>query len=131
MDTYDIHGFCPLGCGRTLFLNNEHQVMCGNDYCPDPLAVHDILADPETEHIVELSDESFTIMHPIKERRDGNLFTCTCHDAFSALSAPPAPPGRYRVIPVPSDHDPVSESFRSPGTGEQLYGWKLELLDLA
>lgn len=131
MDKYDIHGFCPMGCGRTLFLNEKHQVMCGNDLCSDPLAVHEILGDPETEHIVELTDYSFTIMHPIRERRDDNMFKCECHDAFHALGGPPAPPGRYRAKPVPIEHDPTSQSFRSPMTGETLEGWTLELLDLA
>lgn len=131
MEEYDIHGFCPMGCGRTLFIDAEHRVRCSNDFCTDPLAVHDILADPETEHVVQLTDSSFTIVHPLRERRDDEMMVkCTVHDAFSALGGPPAPPGRYRVLPVPNDHDPTSQSFRSPMTGEELVGYKLELIGL-
>jgi hypothetical protein len=73
--------------------------------CPEPNAVDLILNDPETEHVVLVGEENFTIMHPLRERLtqvkanfDPELFDCELHCWLSAQSGPPFKPGRYRAL---------------------------------
>lgn len=92
-----VQGYCPMGCGQTLFLGSGGYVTCSLDKCPRPDAASDILGEPETEHIVLLEPGTFSIQHPLKERLDGDLFKCGLHSELSDASGPPSMPGRYRV----------------------------------
>lgn len=117
-----VAGVCPMGCGETLFLANAGHVTCSYLPCPNPCAADEILHDRETEHIVVLTDESFSIQHPLRERLNGELFDCGLHQWMCSLSGPPRREGRYRVrsagpdwffAPAPSPTDastvPVAE----------------------
>lgn len=90
-------GYCPMGCGTTLFLGDGGHVTCSWHACPAPGAVDEILTDAETEHVAEFGEERFHLQHPLRERLNGDLFRCDVHKVISAMSAPPCRPGRYRV----------------------------------
>ena len=48
-------GFCPHGCGQVLYVDDAqidadgNKVVCMGENCPDPYAVHRILADAQTD----------------------------------------------------------------------------------
>lgn len=109
-----LHGYCPMGCGETLFLSDSGHVECSNVDCPRRDTVDTILAESETEHIVLVDEGGFSLQHPLRERVDGELFDCQVHGRMRGLDGPPAAPGRYRV----TIHQPdgYSEPYR-PGTG--------------
>lgn len=92
-----VQGYCPMGCGETLFLGSGGYITCGYVECPRPDAATDILAERETEHIVLLESRTFSIQHPLKERLDGELFLCNLHDELTNIGGPPRLPGKYRV----------------------------------
>jgi hypothetical protein len=105
-----VAGFCPMGCGATLFVGEGGYITCSWVECPRPDAVAEILEDRrETEHLVELQAATFTLQHPLRERLDGALFACGIHDTIRRLDGPPAPPGMYRTsdgrefTPVPGE----------------------------
>jgi hypothetical protein len=60
--------------------------------------VSQILADPETEHLVELGERTFSLQHPLRERLDGLLFACEVHDVIRSLDGPPSERGLYRTV---------------------------------
>lgn len=91
-----INGFCPMGCGKTLYLDGP-DIACCNSKCPRDTAAAEILADPQTGHIVELGMRDFSIIHPLRERLDGQLLECELSECLQDLGEPPQPPGRYRV----------------------------------
>jgi len=97
--TFPVAGFCPMGCGQTLYLDSDGRVLCRNPACPHPTAVAQILDYRETWHIVDFHEADFTLMHPLRERLDNALMTCDLHQHIAGLDEPPAPPGRYRAIP--------------------------------
>src|SRR5690242_8844210 len=74
-----VQGHCPMGCGETLFLGEGGHVTCSYINCPRPTAVDELLADSETEHIVVIGEETFSIQHPLRERLDGELHDCALH----------------------------------------------------
>lgn len=92
-----VQGYCPMGCGRTLFLGSGGYITCSLDKCPNPTALADLLEDPEHEHIVVLEDSTFSIEHPLRERLNGVLFKCPLHAFIQGHDGPPLRPGRYRV----------------------------------
>src|ERR1700689_2618814 len=92
-----VQGFCPLGCGETLFLAADGRVMCSGPDCPRPDAVTDLLADTESEHIVVFRPAEFTVRHPLRERLDDALMDCDLHSDIAAMPGPPVAPGRYRA----------------------------------
>lgn len=97
-------GYCPMGCGRTLFLGDGGHVTCSFIECPSPCAVDEILDDSETEHIVSLSRaEHFTVTHPLKERL-GDMAKCELHQWIAGLAGPPRAPGRYRAWRASDGH---------------------------
>ena len=98
-----VAGYCPMGCGTTLFLAEGGHITCSYQGCPNPSAVDEILAERETEHIVTIKDETFTIRHPLRERIEGQLEDCALHTYLSVLQGPPVRIGRYRV------HKPATE----------------------
>lgn len=111
----DVAGHCPMGCGRTLFVAKGGHITCSWHDCPHPGAVDDLLADPETEHVVTFDDKGFAIQHPLRERLDGELFDCRLHQDLRDLAGPPVRPGRYRA----RRHEPdgYSESYRGDAIG--------------
>ena len=94
---WDVTGSCPMGCGHTLFLADGGFITCSYVHCPRPDAVADLLADTETEHIVEFRPDTFTVRHPLRERLDDALMDCQLHNHIQGLDGPPAQPGRYRA----------------------------------
>ena len=96
-DDRTVDGFCPMGCGKTLFLGDGGYVTCSYLHCPNRAAVADILADRETEHIVTFSAAGFTIRHPLRERLGDALMDCALHSYCEGLDGPPVALGRYRA----------------------------------
>lgn len=96
-DDRAVTGYCPMGCGRTLFLADGGHVTCSYLHCPRRDAVANLLADPETGHLVDFGAETFTIVHPLREHRD-ELLTCALHEYICGLDGPPVQPGRYRAV---------------------------------
>jgi hypothetical protein len=93
-----IQGYCPMGCGQTLFVGSGGYVTCSRIPCPQPTAVSDILDDRESEHIVQIDEHEFTVRHPLRERLGDELMDCALHAWIAKQSGPPHRPGRYRVI---------------------------------
>ena len=93
-----VQGYCPCGCGQTLFLAAEGYVTCAYLECPCPTAVSDILGERETEHIVVIARNGFSVLHPLRERVEGALFDCGLHAYCEAFGGPPRVPGRYRAL---------------------------------
>ncbi|MEV1295803.1 DUF6085 family protein [Pseudonocardia sp. NPDC049635] len=97
MQSTEVTGYCPMGCGRTLFLAAGGRVTCRHVDCPAPCAVDDLLDDRETEHVVEFADTVFTVRHPLRERLGDQLMACELHQYIADLPGPPVVPGRYRA----------------------------------
>lgn len=93
-----VAGFCPMGCGETLFTGSGGHVTCSYFQCPNPCAVDELLAERETEHIVVFGPEGFDIQHPLRERIGGELFKCGLHQFCANLDGPPVKTGRYRAV---------------------------------
>jgi hypothetical protein len=85
-----------MGCGKTLAYD-AGIIVCSAENCPDSTAATSILEDPITDHLVVISGETFGIMHPLRERLHGRLWSCSLHEALSLLDGPPAPEGTYRI----------------------------------
>jgi Family of unknown function (DUF6085) len=96
-DDRAVAGYCPHGCGRTLFLADGGVIVCSYLHCPQRDAVADLLADCETEHVVWFGEGTFTIRHPLRERLGDDLVNCALHEHVSALDGPPVRPGKYRA----------------------------------
>lgn len=92
-----IPGYCPMGCGQTLFAGAGGYITCAALSCPRPDAVSVLLEDRETEHIVMVEPHTFSVQHPLRERLDGELFRCGLHAWIANFPGPPGKPGRYRV----------------------------------
>lgn len=116
-----VEGYCPMGCGQTLFLGEGGRITCSWIECPRPAAVDELLADHETEHVVTIGLRSFAVQHPLRERLDGELHRCELHQELSAADGPPAKPGRYRAV---RKADPDSEALGSVTLGN----WALEAM---
>lgn len=129
-DDRRVDGYCPMGCGRTLFLSDPSPsydpkitlrggVTCSFAGCPRPTAVDELLADSETEHIAIFDEHGVGVQHPLRERLDGALFACLLFEWLRRLDGPPYGLGRFRVRSNPPD--PVSETAGwSPWTFERL-----------
>jgi hypothetical protein len=94
-----VAGYCPMGCGGSLYLSAGGTVLCGRPGCPNPRSVAELLSDAETEHIVEFDAGTFQLQHPLRERLGGLLFACTLHRRLPAM--PAVVHGRYRAIERP------------------------------
>lgn len=92
-----IQGNCPMGCGETLFIGSGGYITCSYIPCPRPDAVATILAERETEHIVNFGRTTFSLLHPLRERLDGELLDCALGRHITDLAGPPVCPGRYRA----------------------------------
>lgn len=94
-----VQGYCPMGCGPTLFVDSTGYIACTAADCEDPAAIAKIPGDRETEHIVAFDRHSFSTQHPLKERLNGLLFDCEIHDEIRDMGGPPPEGlGRYRVL---------------------------------
>lgn len=93
-----IRGFCPMGCGETLFVAEGGYLTCSWIECPNPTAACDILEDREIEHIVQFDERAFTVRHPLRERLGDAMLDCKLHTYCAELPGPPAKPGRYRAV---------------------------------
>jgi hypothetical protein len=93
---FTVQGCCPMGCGQTLVLGEGGLVTCCSLECPRPDAATAILSDAGPEHLVELREEDYTVRHPLAERLDDALLSCTLHEHLQHM--PPRKPGRYRVL---------------------------------
>ncbi len=100
-------GYCPMGCGETLFVDANHSIVCSSHECPRPTAVHELLSEP-MEHVVRLHVGTWTVKHPLRERLDGALFDCalpevvkSLYDKHSGLVLP----GTYRATPIGDERD--------------------------
>ena len=100
--TGHVIGYCPMGCGYILEFG-AGRITCTLIGCPCPDAVSAILADRETDHVVELGETEWTIRHPLRERLDDQLITCDLHSQLVAAAGPPQRPGRYRVRALPDN----------------------------
>lgn len=95
-----IKGHCP-ACGtESLSLRDDGYITCGYADCTEPGAVSTLLADGEREHVVEFSETTFTVRHPLRERLRDQLWDCKLHDHLVNLPGPPVVPGRYRAWPT-------------------------------
>lgn len=91
-----VAGFCPMGCGESLSVALGGHIVCGNPECSYPSAVHDILKDRETEHIVVADEDGFSVMHPLRERI--NRFQLECGVCGQLVEhQEDYLPGRYRI----------------------------------
>ena len=90
-----IRGYCPWGCGETLFIAASGFVTCSNPGCDRPTGLSAILSDPETEDLVRRIRGEWIVKHPLRERMGNALFNC------KVPTTPPVPPrgivGVYRV----------------------------------
>jgi hypothetical protein len=95
-----VAGFCP-ACGhRTLRLtvvDGAGYITCSRLECPEPDLVTQLLDDRETEHIVTITEDGWTIRHPLRERVDDRLTRCDLHEYMVSIAGPPIVEGRYRV----------------------------------
>lgn len=101
-----------MGCGQTLVIGTGRHITCARAFCPNPAAADQILeSGKETQHLVDLDNSGFSILHPLRERLDddeGGLWGCALHSHIQSLSGPPVPPGRYRAFPVADQADGTS-----------------------
>lgn len=67
--TGDVQGYCPMGCGRTLFLGEGGHVTCSWAMCPNPSAVE--LQRPY--------GTSVYIARPMFDVLLDDSQTCSCH----------------------------------------------------
>lgn len=82
-----VAGFCLMGCA----------VVCCARGCPRPFAASELLADPETEHVVDYQAGGlWTMKHPLRERLDDQLMRCQLVQYLGSTYPGPGA-GRYRV----------------------------------
>lgn len=82
--------FCP-ACGRDQLRRKSNGVLrCTAPECPHPDAAQRVLADPEIEHVVHFDPVSghFNVLHPLRERVDGELLDCQIHGVVDAWVDP-------------------------------------------
>ena len=81
-----VDGYCPMGCGQTLFLGLGGCVTCSLIGCPNPSAVDELLNDRQTLHVMTVGREGFTLRHPLRERIGNQLERC---DVFDRIQGTP------------------------------------------
>lgn len=110
-----VQGYCPMGCGQTLFLGSSGYVTCATLECPRPDAASLLLEEQETDHVaIFADDDTFSLLHPLRERLEGELFDCRLHNHLSSLSEAPVAPGKYHV------------SYLGAGNGLWGESWEFE-----
>jgi hypothetical protein len=101
---FKVHGYCPMGCGETLYLDGLACVRCDQPNCPRPDAADRILADPETEHLVTVAEDGYSMKHPLHERLDNALLSCALGAEIGELYQDVGDylgMGTFRVVPTP------------------------------
>lgn len=109
-----IAGYCPMGCGETLFAGEGGHVTCSRIECPDPCAVDTILSDRETDHIATLEEDTFSLKHPLRERVNDELLDCALYQHIKSLPGPPLP---RLARPQRVDLGAALMSDQGPGAG--------------
>jgi len=87
-DRLHVAGYCPMGCGQTLYVDIEQeptQVLCVEGDCPRNDAMSLIMGNPETEHVVDFQADGYTVQHPLRERILGHLFDCPLFEQLSSI----------------------------------------------
>jgi hypothetical protein len=112
-----VKGYCPMGCGETLFLGSGDYITCSYIDCPQPDAVSTLLDDREIQHIVDIGETTFTVRHPLRERLNDALLNCRLHNDIAAMSGPPAKPGRYRVSWDGAQTPPINWHWEAVANG--------------
>jgi len=92
-----VQGYCPMGCGKTLYLASQGVVECVKPDCLDPVAVTGLLWDSETEHLVHFEDDGWQAKHPMRERLGDKLLRCDIGEAVITMLKFPVKPAIYRV----------------------------------
>lgn len=101
-----IYGQCPMGCGEYLEVGRyDFEVRCVSPSCPRPTALHELLKAEHLDHLVEVREDGWTTIHPLKERLDWALAACELDEYIRQFDGPPVIPGRYRVIVENGSHD--------------------------
>lgn len=115
-----VMGYCPV-CGReTLRLTDTGYLWCAGEDCDQPFAAREVLADPETEHVVHFEDDGYQVKHPLRERIGDALLTCRVIEHINTqlhitgISVRP-PGGLWRV------------TYRETPEGDAV-GWQWEAL---
>jgi hypothetical protein len=76
-----------------LVVSDNNQIQCQNNVCPRPDAVHLLLQQVRTEHVVTVQDLHWTVEHPLVERVDADgLANCGICDF---LDQGQLEPGKY------------------------------------
>jgi hypothetical protein len=74
---------CPM-CGQQLAYTQDHgELTCVGTDCPRPTAAAELLSEGETEHLVTLTADGYSVKHPIRERLDNQLLGCDLADYIS------------------------------------------------
>jgi hypothetical protein len=90
--------YCPMGCGNTLHVMSSGAIRCLLPKCPDPMAAEKLLSQPESHlDVVQIDEDGFSILHPLRERLGSGLFNCPVNRKLLAMPEPPALPGRYQA----------------------------------
>lgn len=111
MASIHVGGYCPFGCGSTLYLSDQDPsgiIRCSSGDCPDPIAAWILLSDSEVEHIITFTTTGFIVRHPLRERIDDKLMQCQVHEDHAAMSEAPVFNGRYRVTDAHDEDEPYS-----------------------
>lgn len=96
-----ITGYCPMGCGQTLFVADGGHITCSLAGCPNPGVVDELLDNRETEHIAVLTDDDIVVLHPLRERLNDLLLSCALV-GWGHRDTPVQAGGRYRVTVAPT-----------------------------
>ena len=101
----EIKGLCPECGNNSLFLNVTGEIRCRFNECPDSYAASKILAIAVPYHIVRLGESHFSMMHPLKERKEPDIIfsDCALQKYIETCVAPPQSPGLYRVSRNPGN----------------------------
>ena len=94
-----VKGICPECGNNTLILNVTGELRCAFRNCPDNYAATKILSIAVPYHIVKLGESRFSMMHPLKERKEPEVIfsECELHSHLMSSVVPPQKPGLYKV----------------------------------
>ena len=108
-----VSGCCPVCGTRNLALSlrptTRGYIICQNQECSRPTAVHEILSDSEIHHVVDIREETetFSLKHPLRERLDDALLDCRIFEDLKTVVMPSG--GRWRIV----ENDNGGWSFES------------------
>lgn len=98
-----VQGYCPMGCGETLFVGAGGHITCSYIPCPNPVAVDILLQTDQPNHLVQINPDDFSMTHPLRERIGGELHNCRLNVALmDGTIRGPRETGRYVVTELPS-----------------------------